>query len=125
MIDIINDLIDMARKGIPELNNRVYLSYPQKLIRKKAFITVAHSGHVPTLTEDGNEIQAALAYAVNIYAPTPAEVDKLTHRLTSIYNAKNIACAGMTPAYMYDSDVWVSQLTYTATVDIRGHVFRQ
>ena len=125
MIDITDDLITMARDGLRELNGRVYLSYPQKLIRKRAFITVAPSGHVPILTEDGNEIQAALAYAVNIYAPTPAEVNKLTRRLTSIYNAKNITCTGMTPAYMYDSDVWVSQLTYTATVDIRGHVFRQ
>ena len=122
MIDIINDLVALA-KGIEDIGGRAYRTFPQRGLAGKPSAVISCVSHSPRLMEDGREVIADLSYQVQLTGPSPTELDGILGELTSLYGSRNVILNGILQGYNPDLRLYTVVATYSATVDRRGCVF--
>ena len=124
MIDIINDMVDLAKK-VDAFGKRVYRAYPQLVDRMEPFAVINPAGRAPVLTDsDGSEIIVNLSYTVTIFEKSPEALDSAFEKLTTIYNAMNIQCTQYGPSFQTSNSMYMAACTFGGNVDKRGVVFR-
>ena len=122
MIDIIDDMVRIAGTIV---DGRSYRVYPMIHLVDVPFIVVSHQGRTVLETTDrGSELVTSLNYNVDIFAHSIEECDDLSTRLTNLYNSKNIQSTGYSQSYETGHELYVATLSYSVTVDVRGHTYR-
>lgn len=123
MIDITDWMIQTA-KLCEAFSERVYRIYPQKNLADKTYCVITPTAHAPRLMEDGQEVIADLSWTVQIFAKSPTAVDDALSELTDLYGGRNITLNGISNGYNPDYRQYTAIVSYSATVDRRGCVFR-